>query len=116
MVLILSTGKTALFRVVPWIVWGQLALDVFMFIIWIAASGASQYNCTDLCNACPIYSELYSTGLYCFCSSDYLYKKRDQSPAVKGLAAPIQERAYKYNRGPGVNLKNAKVAFDAIMV
>ncbi|KAI4250087.1 MAG: hypothetical protein L6R40_000259 [Gallowayella cf. fulva] len=118
LLLILSTGRTTFFRVVPWIVWGQLALDVFMFIIWIAASAVSQYNCTDLCNSCAGYDHVWTSGLDCLCSSYYLYyDKRDQSPAPRGLAAPIQERAsYRHNSGPSSSKKMAKAALDAIMV
>ncbi|KAL8676449.1 MAG: hypothetical protein Q9224_007286, partial [Gallowayella concinna] len=44
------------------------------------------------------------------------YDKRDQSPAPKGLAGPIQERAYYRHNGPGTSQRNAKMAFDAVMV
>ncbi|KAL8806708.1 MAG: hypothetical protein Q9200_004929, partial [Gallowayella weberi] len=118
LVLILSTGKTEFFRVIPWIAWGQLALDGFMFIIWIAAAGVSQYSCPDLCHACAGFDWVWSSGLYCTCTSYLFYDKRDQSPASKGLAGPLEERAY-YNRsrnGSGAGRKNAKIAFDAIMV
>ncbi|KAL8859682.1 MAG: hypothetical protein Q9178_003796 [Gyalolechia marmorata] len=115
-VLILSTGPTVLFRVVPWIVWGQLALDIFMLIIWIAAAGVSQYTCSDLCNACAAYDEVWATGIYCLCSTYYIYK-RDQSPAPKGLASLIEERAiYSSNSWVGSSKRNSKVAFDALMV
>ncbi|KAL8726794.1 MAG: hypothetical protein Q9166_006476 [cf. Caloplaca sp. 2 TL-2023] len=116
MVLILSTGATSTFRIVPWFAWGQLALDIFMFIIWLAAAGVSQYNCTDLCNACSAYDEVWSGGLHCLCSSYYLYYKRDQSPAPKNLAGAIQERAYYRHSGPGSSKRHAKIALDAIIV
>ncbi|KAI4280292.1 MAG: hypothetical protein L6R38_004570 [Xanthoria sp. 2 TBL-2021] len=115
LVLIFSTGPTGLFRVVPWLVWGQLALDIFMLIIWIAAAGVSQYTCSDLCNACPAYDEVWTAGIYCYCSSYYIYK-RDQSPAPRGLTGSIEQRAYYRNTGPGSSKKNAKTAFDSIMV
>ncbi|KAL8778249.1 MAG: hypothetical protein Q9213_007501 [Squamulea squamosa] len=116
LVLIFATGPTALFRVIPWLIWGQLALDIFMLIIWIAAAGVSQYTCSDLCNACSAYDEVWATGIYCYCSS-YIVIKRDQSPAPKGLAGSIEERAYyRHSGGPGSSKKNAKVAFDSIMV
>ncbi|CAO1596258.1 hypothetical protein XANCAGTX0491_000110 [Xanthoria calcicola] len=115
LVLIFSTGPTNLFRVIPWLVWGQLALDAFMWIVWVAAAGVSQYTCSDLCNACSDFYELWTAGIYCYCSV-YTVIKRDQSPAPRGLAGSMEERALYYSRGPTSSKKNAKVAFDAIMV
>ncbi|KAL8996917.1 MAG: hypothetical protein Q9169_003676 [Polycauliona sp. 2 TL-2023] len=115
LVLIFSTGPNPLFRMVPWLVWGQLALDIFMWIIWIAAAGVSQYNCSDLCSACADYDNVWAGGLFCYCSS-YFFYKRDQSPAPRGLKSSIEERAYYRSTGPGSAKKNAKAAFDSIMV
>lgn len=114
MVLLLSTGPKPGLRVIPWFIWGQLALDVFMFIIWIAAAGVSQYNCNDLCTACAGYDEVWSGGLDCICDSYVIYK-RDQSPAPKGLARTIEERAYR-NKGPGASRVAGKIAVDSSMV
>ncbi|KAL8846777.1 MAG: hypothetical protein Q9221_008158 [Calogaya cf. arnoldii] len=114
-VFIFSTGPTGLFRVIPWLIWGQLALDIFMWIIWIAAASVSQYDCSDLCNACAAYDEVWTAGIYCYCSSYYIYK-RDQSPAPRGLTGSIEERAYRNSTGPGATKKNAKAAFDSIIV
>ena len=86
-----------------------------MWIIWVAAAGVSQYTCSDLCNACSDFDEFWTAGIYCYCSV-YNVIKRDQSPAPRGLAGFIEERAIYYSRGPTASKKNAKAAFDAIMV
>ncbi|KAL8688031.1 MAG: hypothetical protein Q9218_005955 [Villophora microphyllina] len=111
-ILILSTGPKPGLRVIPWFIWGQLALDAFMFIIWIAAAGVSRYNCNDLCSACSGYNHVWADGLDCLC---YYYYKRDQSPVPKGLARSIEERAY-HRRGPGAGKVAGKTALNAIMV
>ncbi|KAI4176060.1 MAG: hypothetical protein LQ343_001343 [Gyalolechia ehrenbergii] len=114
-VLLLSTGPKPALRVIPWFIWGQLVLDVFMWIIWIAAAGVSTYNCNDLCSACSQASELWANGLYCICDS-YFWYKRDQSPAPKaGLARSLQERAYRSFHGPGAGRVAGKVALDSII-
>ncbi|KAL9038738.1 MAG: hypothetical protein Q9180_002951 [Flavoplaca navasiana] len=113
--LVFSTGPAHLFRIIPWLIWGQLALDVFMLIIWIAAAGVSQYTCSDLCNACPAYDQVWGGGVYCYCSSYYIYK-RDQSPAPSGLSRSIEERAYYGNSGAGSSKRDARVAFNSIIV
>ncbi|KAL8668265.1 MAG: hypothetical protein Q9168_007103 [Polycauliona sp. 1 TL-2023] len=112
LVLIFSTGPKGVFRLVPWIVWGQLALDLFMLIIWIAAAGVSQYSCSDLCNACPGYDEVWDGNIFCYCSTYYI-TKRDQSPAPRVLTRSIEERAF---RRPTSSKRTAKAAFDSIMV
>ncbi|KAL8702084.1 MAG: hypothetical protein Q9201_004586 [Fulgogasparrea decipioides] len=112
LVLILATGPKPGLRVIPWFIWGQLGLDVFMFIIWIAAAGVSQYDCNDLCNACSGASEVWTSGLYCYC---YYISKRDQSPAPRGLAKSIEERGY-HHRGLGSSRVAGKTALDSIMV
>lgn len=110
-ILLLSTGPKPGLRVLPWFIRGQLALDAFMFIIWIAAAGVSQYNCNDLCGACSGYDDVWADGLYCVCSFFY---KRDQSPAPKGLARSIQERAT--HRGPALGRVAGKTALNSIIV
>ncbi|KAI4145321.1 MAG: hypothetical protein L6R39_003840, partial [Caloplaca ligustica] len=115
LVLLLSTGPKAALRVIPWFIWGQLGLDVFMFIIWIAAAGVSQYNCNDLCNACSGYSEVWASGLDCYCGGGYYWYKRDQSPAPAGLARSLQERAYRGSK-PGAGKVAGKTALNSIMV
>ncbi|KAL8946709.1 MAG: hypothetical protein Q9222_006933 [Ikaeria aurantiellina] len=115
LILIFSTGHKPLFRSIPWFVWGQLGLDAFMFIIWIAAAGVSKYNCNDLCSACSGYDEVWSGGLDCLCDG-WLYYKRDQSPAPKGLIARgVEKRRYR-SHGPAASKYGAKIAFDALMV
>ncbi|KAL8714515.1 MAG: hypothetical protein Q9220_001463 [cf. Caloplaca sp. 1 TL-2023] len=116
LVLIFSTGTKPLFRSVPWFAWGQLGLDAFMFIIWIAAAGVSKYNCDDLCSACSGYEEVWSGGLNCLCDGWLYYNKRDQSPAPKGPFARGLEKRRRRSHGPGASKIDAKIAFDAIMV
>ncbi|KAL8733516.1 MAG: hypothetical protein Q9181_003564 [Wetmoreana brouardii] len=112
LMLLLATGPNPGLRVIPWFIWGQLGLDVFMFIIWIAAAGVSRYNCNDLCNACSGYDLVWADDLSCSC---YYVYKRDQSPAPKGLARSIEERAY-HRRGPGASRVAGKTALNSIMV
>ncbi|KAI4158716.1 MAG: hypothetical protein LQ342_007182 [Letrouitia transgressa] len=75
---IFSTGPQIIFKTLPWFIWGQLALDAFMFIIWIAAAGASRYN----------YTDLYGWDCY----YDYYKEKRNLSPAPQGLPRSVEKR------------------------
>ncbi|KAI4199079.1 MAG: hypothetical protein LQ350_004834 [Teloschistes chrysophthalmus] len=110
-ILLLSTGPKPSLRVLPWFIWGQLALDTFMFIIWIAAAGVSQYDCNDLCNACSGFDTVWADNLYCTC---YFVYKRDQSPVRRELARSVQERATR--RGPALGRVAGKTALNAIIV
>ncbi|KAI4112712.1 MAG: hypothetical protein LQ338_008282 [Usnochroma carphineum] len=114
LVLLGSTGPIAALRVIPWFIWGQLALDAFMFLIWIAAAGISPYNCNDICSACARYDEVWAGGLDCLCET-YFYYKRDQSPVPTGLARSIEKRRYQgYKLGAGKAA--GRIALDSIMV
>lgn len=114
-VLLLSTGPNPQLRVIPWFIWGQLALDVFMWIIWVAAAGTTTLGCNDLCDAC---SALYSANdLYCTCSgATYQWDKRDQSPAPAAvLARSLHERAYGKSHKFGGGRVAGRVALDSII-
>ncbi|KAI4100494.1 MAG: hypothetical protein L6R37_005445 [Teloschistes peruensis] len=110
-ILLLSTGPKPSLRVLPWFIGGQLALDAFMFIIWIAAAGVSQYTCDDLCNACSGFDTVWADNLYCTC---FIVYKRDQSPVRRELARSIQERATR--RGPALGRAAGKTALNSIIV
>ncbi|KAL8901651.1 MAG: hypothetical protein Q9207_005092 [Kuettlingeria erythrocarpa] len=113
-VLLLSTGPKPALRVIPWFVWGQLALDAFMFIIWIAAAGVSQYDCNDLCNACSGFDQVWASGLNCYCGSYYdFYYKRDQSPAPAGLAQSLEKRRSRHSSS---SKAVGRIALSSIMV
>lgn len=59
-----STGLNASTRCLPWHVYGQLSLDAFLFVLWLAATAASNYDCSGLCSACATPGEEYYGGYY----------------------------------------------------
>ena len=118
--LILATGPSPKVRLLPWLIWGQLALDALLFVLWLAAGSTSSYNCNDLCNACSGFSELYYDNLYCLCFDNVL--KRDSSPVRRGPLMPRTPRSRGFggnsnsddNSGGG-STADARKAFDAIV-
>ena len=130
---ILATGPSKVFKLLPWLVWGQLALDAFMFILWIAAAGTAKLNCNDYCKACSDLEGVAWNNLLCYCYDNALGDladifTRDTSPAPKGLGALLEtRRSYcvcsKYS-GSGSDADNggkvatvaARTALNAIMV
>ncbi|KAL8773678.1 MAG: hypothetical protein Q9209_001444 [Squamulea sp. 1 TL-2023] len=87
----------------PWL-WFVRLLQMLVTVIVLAITASNASDFTSL--SCSVPSKL-----------GYNIAARDQSPAPKGLAGSIEERAYyRHNGGPGSSKKNAKVAFDAIMV
>ncbi|KAL8747854.1 MAG: hypothetical protein Q9190_000302 [Brigantiaea leucoxantha] len=113
--LIFSSGMTALFRTLPWFVFGQIALDGFMFVIWIAAAGSPTLSCNDLCNACSGYDQVWLDDLNCYCYSSYL-SKRNFSPTPRGLARSLENRAYHGSHYRSGGRSAAKTGLDSIMV
>lgn len=105
---ILASGPSRTTRLLPWFIWGQLALDAIMLIFWLAAAATSSYSCTDLCNACGIDDGyVYFDSQSCVCY-DY-YVKRDYSPRPRNV---LQPRRHSSTVGGTIA---AKQAFDAIM-
>lgn len=115
MYFLLATGPSNAFKCLPWLIWIQLGLDAFMFIIWIAAAATSPLNCDDLCNACPndrfITYTLAYDNLWCACAVDYLignlFKRR----------ATLESRRLR-NLDPRhkTGILAAKTAINALMV
>ena len=115
---ILATGPSPKVRLLPWLIWGQLALDAFMVVLWLAASASSHYNCNDLCNACNDYTDIYYDNLYCYCVVDDFYK-RDYSPAPKGALSARTPRTYggggHGSTTSGNGLSAVRQAFDSLV-
>ena len=110
----LASGPSRATRVLPWIIWGQLALDAILFIFWLAAGATSSYSCTDLCNACGILDGFVSfDSESCECS-DYFFK-RDYSPR-RGSVLQLRRNRPRRHSGTTVGGTIAtKQAFDAVM-
>ncbi|KAK4694963.1 hypothetical protein P7C71_g2698, partial [Lecanoromycetidae sp. Uapishka_2] len=85
----LATGPKPIFRILPWVVFGQIALDALMFIFWLAAAATSSYSCDDLCSACPSGGDVNYNSQYCVCyvvdHSPENSIKRSYSPKTRGL-------------------------------
>ncbi|MCJ1425330.1 hypothetical protein MMC29_003218 [Sticta canariensis] len=113
---ILATGPSNVFKVLPWLVWGQLALDAVMFIFWIAATATSTFSYKDLCDACPYDLVEYAGFVYeCITglSESYDDFNPDYDVFSRGLAG-VQKRAVQYGRSKrGTAL--GRTALDAIM-
>ena len=113
---ILASGPSRATRLLPWFIWGQLALDALIHIFWLSAAATSSYSCTDLCNVCGFLNEyVYFDSLSCACYDDLLFK-RDYSPKPGNV---LQSRRSYSNGGRKasrvVGSLAAKQAFDAIM-
>lgn len=112
--LIFATGPRDPFRSLPWLVWGQLALDGLMWIFWISATATSTFTFQDFCDACTPDGAFYDG----FCDSvfiddyDTVYP-RDVSPFPRGLAG-IEKRATAYRRTKHTT-SVGRTALDAIM-
>lgn len=106
-----------MFKVLPWLVWGQLALDAVMFIFWIAATATSTFSYKDLCDACP-YDLVEYAGFVYECTtglreSDYIYSNSIYDVFSRGLPG-VQKRAVQARRNKrGTAL--GRTALDAIM-
>lgn len=113
---ILASGPTPTTRLLPWFIWGQLALDALIHIFWLSAAATSNYSCLDLCNVCGILNGyVYFDSQSCACYDDLLFK-RDYSPKPGNV---LQSRRTHSNGGRngsrvGTSIA-AKQAFDAIM-
>lgn len=112
---ILASGPSRTTRLLPWFIWGQLALDALMFIFWLSAAATSSYSCTDLCNACGILDGyVFFDSESCECS-DFFYK-RDYSPRRGNVLQPRRSHSSSPSSGSTVGgTIAAKQAFDAIM-
>ena len=63
--LLLSTGVKRV-NAIPWHPFGQLGLDAFLLILWIAAAATSTVTCDDACNACKNIGAEFDGGCgYC---------------------------------------------------
>ena len=116
---LLSTGPKPQLRLLPWFIFGQLALDGLMFILWLAAAASSSYSCNDLCSACDYaYDYVFYGTESCFCIE---LIKRTTSPKPKGILEGRTPRARlgggsrSDSNGSGGSTIAAKQAFDAIM-
>ena len=117
---LLSTGPKPQLRLLPWFIFGQLGLDAFMFVLWLAAAASSSYSCNDLCNACNyIYDYVVYDTEACYCID--LNFKRSTSPNPKGILEGRTPRARlgggsdSNSYGSGGSTIAAKQAFDAII-
>ena len=107
----LSTGPNTTFKLLPWWIFGQLALDAVLFVFWLSAAATARYNCNDLCNACG-WDSVSFDGLDCVCyGTDYWYEKRGMSPKQSGLLQPRRAKSSATPAGTGA----AKTALDALM-
>ena len=115
---ILATGPSNVFKVLPWLVWGQLALDAVMFIFWISATATSTFSYQDICDACPFDPVGYAgyvydcrTGL----SESYSdYYDTNYGVFSRGLAG-VHERAVRARRNGKRGTALGRTALDAIM-
>ncbi|KAL8792630.1 MAG: hypothetical protein Q9195_004758 [Heterodermia aff. obscurata] len=120
--LILSSGITQAFRILPWWIFIQLGLDFLFFVFWIAAAGTSHLSCQDLCSACDAWGgEVWFDSLACNCYSaidDIFFEKRQLSPNPNlGLSGGLQKRRSRYSsaaRATGTLV--AREAFDGLLV
>lgn len=112
---ILASGPSRTTRLLPWFIWGQLALDALMFIFWLSAAATSSYSCTDLCNACGIFDGyVFFDSESCECS-DFFFK-RDYSPKPVNVLQPRRSHSSRRSSDSAVGGSiAAKQAFDAIM-
>lgn len=112
---ILASGPSRTTRLLPWFIWGQLALDALMFIFWLSAAATSSYSCTDLCNACGIFDGyVFFDSESCECS-DFFFK-RDYSPRPVNVLQPRRSHSSRRSSDSTVGGSiAAKQAFDAIM-
>jgi hypothetical protein len=115
-----STGPTKVFKLLPWLVWGQLALDALMLVFWLAAAATTKLSCKDYCKACPDWDILSWNNRVCYCYSGYDYSssyKRDTSPAPRGLSGGLEPRRSRGGSGSSSNWASvdARTALDAIM-
>ena len=117
---LLSTGPKPQLRLLPWFLFGQLGLDAFMFVLWLAASASSSYSCNDLCSACNyIYDYVVYDTEACICVD--VLDKRSTSPKPNGMLEGRTPRARlgggssSDSYGSGGSTIAAKQAFDAIM-
>ena len=113
---ILASGPSRTTRLLPWFIWGQLALDALMHIFWLSTAATSNYSCLDLCNVCGILNGyVYFDSQSCACYDDLLFK-RDYSPKPGNV---LQSRRSHSNGGKNGSRVGgsiaAKQAFDAIM-
>lgn len=82
--LIFSSGPKSCQKL-PWNLWAVVGIDAVLFILWIAATAASVYDCNGICAACsPIGRELdigygfwiQYGSLLCPCQFSYDSKSR----------------------------------------
>lgn len=116
---ILASGPSRTTRLLPWFIWGQLALDFLLFIFWLAAGSTSSYSCTNLCNVCGILDGIvYFDSESCACFYDP-FAKRDYSPrpgnVLQSRRTSIHSRRSGNNDSTVGGSIAAKQAFDAIM-
>ena len=110
---ILASGPSRTTRLLPWFIFGQLALDAIMFIFWLAAGATSSYSCNDLCTACGIDDGyVYFDTESCECST--LFFKRDYSPRRGNVLQQRSRPAKRSDTTVGGTIA-AKQAFDAVM-
>lgn len=69
-----ATGPSRIFKTLPWIVFGQIALDAVLLIFWLAATATSVYSCDDVCNACD--GDFFYGTLYCTCDDIIFFKEK----------------------------------------
>ena len=110
----LASGPSRTTRLLPWFIWGQLALDAIMFIFWLAAGATSSYSCTDLCTACGIFEGyVIFDSESCLCS---VFFKRDYSPRPGSVLEQRRSRPSRRDSDTTVGgTTAAKQAFDAVM-
>ena len=130
---ILSSGPIASLHKLPWSRWVQLGLDALFFILWLAASGVSNYTCDGLCSSCTEAGRLdnydgyfYVTvgSSYCECylsesDSDSQNNKRDLFRRAGGFRSGGGDSAEDNGLtklGLKASKQGAKKGFDALMV
>ncbi|MCJ1463745.1 OTU domain containing [Pseudocyphellaria aurata] len=122
--LILATGPTKVFKILPWIVWGQIALDAVMLIVWLAAAATSQFTFSQLCDACPydgfIYDHYRRSCLgYTFVGTNgYVYYafSKDVSPLLRERAGLERRKGgSSANRASKNGTTLGRTALDSIM-
>lgn len=110
-----------MFKVLPWLVWGQIALDGVMFVFWIAATATSPFTINDLVDACiNAYVDDFS-NYDPYDNSYYGSSKRDLSLVPRKLTGLLEPRRTRYSSSRGSSYHtagsvNARTAMDSLLV
>lgn len=115
-----STGPSPTTRKLPWLVFGQLCLDAFLFVLWLAATAASNYDCNGLCSACSPIEEgdrywVWAGSLLCECYAGIVLAQNKARRDLKGQAVSSATRSAARTMERSDKIA-AKQGLDAVMI